>query len=238
MTPAPAGAFGTLVAGHHGRVTGRGPVVITQPRVSDLAYERLRDMILDLRLPPGAVVNEQELAAQLGLGRMPVREAVARLATDRFVVVHPRRSTQVADISLDDVRSIFDAREAIECGVAHIAARRASAEDLAALRGLVEDADRAREGTDHEAFLHDDHEVHVFLVRMVRNPLLQDAAGRLLLHNLRFWRSYWASRPARRTMMIPHTALLAALADRDPEGAERAMREHIAASRKLLKSSF
>jgi DNA-binding GntR family transcriptional regulator len=55
---------------------------VAQPRASDVAYARLREMILDLRLPPGSVVNEQELATKLELGRMPVREAIARLASD------------------------------------------------------------------------------------------------------------------------------------------------------------
>jgi DNA-binding GntR family transcriptional regulator len=211
---------------------------MARPRASDIAYEQLREMILDLRLPPGSVVNEQELAAKLELGRMPIREAIARLASDRFITVHPRRSTLVTAISLDDTLDIFDAREAIECGVAHIAARRALPSDLAALRLLVEAADRARADTDPEAYLRDDHEIHTFLVQMVRNPLLQDAAGRLLLHNLRFWRSYWASRPARHASMISHAELLAALEAHNPEQAEQAMREHIAASRQVLQSSF
>ena len=129
---------------------------------------------------------------------------------------------------------MFDAREAIECGVAHIAARRATAEDLATLAELIAAADRARHGTDHEAFLRDDHAVHVFLVHLVHNPLLQDAADRLLLHNLRFWRSYWSTRPARMTTMISHADLLAALQAGDPDAAEAAMREHIARSRQLL----
>jgi DNA-binding GntR family transcriptional regulator len=216
-----------------------GPAVaLARPRASDVAYQRLLEMILDLRLPPGTVVNEQDLAARLQLGRMPVREAIARLVSDRFLVVHPRRSTLVTGFGLDDVLDMFDAREAIECGVAHIAARRAQPGDLAHLRRLVQDADQAREGTDPEAFLRDDHEIHTFLVRMINNRLLQDAAGRLLMHNLRFWRSYWAARPARHATMLPHTVLLTALEEHDPERAEAAMREHIAASRRLLQASF
>lgn len=213
-------------------------LVLPARRASDTAYEELRDRILDLRLAPGAVVNEQSLAAELGLGRMPVREALARLAGDRFVTVQPRRGTVVTAPSLEDVADMFDAREAIECGVAHIAARRATAEDLPRLGELVEAADRAREGTDHETFLRDDHAVHVFLVHLVRNPLLQDAADRLLLHNLRFWRSYWATRPARVATMISHAELLTALQAGDPDGAEAAMREHIARSRELLRAEL
>jgi DNA-binding GntR family transcriptional regulator len=208
--------------------------VLPAQRASDTAYEELRERILDLRLPPGTVVFEQALAAELGLGRMPVREALARLAVDRFVTVQPRRGTTVTAPSLEDVADMFDAREAIECGVAHIAARRASEEDLATLAGLITAADRARHGADHEAFLRDDHAVHSFLVHLVHNPLLQDAADRLLLHNLRFWRSYWSTRPARMTTMISHADLLTALQAGDADAAEAAMREHIARSRQLL----
>jgi DNA-binding GntR family transcriptional regulator len=208
------------------------------PRASDTAYHQLRDRILDLRLPPGTVVNEQTVAAELGLGRMPVREALARLALDRFVIVQPRRATVVTAPSLEDVVDMFDAREAIECGVAHIAARRATKEDLAILRGLVEAADRARAGSRSEDFLRDDHAVHVHLAHMLRNPLLQDAADRLLLHNLRFWRSYWAARPAQQATMISHDDLLTALEAGDADAAEAAMREHIAQSRQLLQATL
>ena len=54
--------------------------VLPAQRASDTAYQELRERILDLRLAPGTVVFEQALADELGLGRMPVREALARLA--------------------------------------------------------------------------------------------------------------------------------------------------------------
>jgi DNA-binding GntR family transcriptional regulator len=210
----------------------------SQPRTSELAYDELLERIVTLRLPPGALVNEQAMANELGLGRMPVREAIARLATDRFITVLPRRGAVVSPIGLDEVLNMFEAREAIECGVAYIVAKRASAEDLGTLRELVKAADGAREGADHEAFLRDDHAVHAFLVHMVRNSLLQDAADRLLLHNLRFWRMYWESRPPQPSTMMSHSDLVSALEAHDPELAAKAMREHLDASLMLVKSSF
>jgi DNA-binding GntR family transcriptional regulator len=144
----------------------------------------------------------------------------------------------VSPVGLDDVLDMFEAREAIECGVAYIVAKRATNDDLETLRGLVKAADGARAGHDHEAFLHDDHAIHAFLVHMVRNSLLQDAADRLLLHNLRFWRTYWASRPAQTSTMMSHSDLVAALETHDPDRAAEAMRAHLAASLFLVQSSF
>ena len=106
-------------------------------RASDIAYSTLLSMILDLRLSPGTFVNEQSLADDIGLGRVPVREALGRLATDRFITVLPRRGTVVTPLALDDVLDMFEAREAIECGVAYIAATRATDGDLETLRDLI-----------------------------------------------------------------------------------------------------
>jgi GntR family transcriptional regulator, rspAB operon transcriptional repressor len=211
---------------------------VVAERDSDIAYARLQEMVLDLRLMPGAFVNEQSLASELGLGRMPVREALARLAKDRFITIVPRRGIIVTSLTLDDVLGMFEAREAIECGVAYIAAARVTDEDLRTLRGLVETVDRSRVTGDSEQFLKDDHAVHIFLVQMIRNPLLQDAADLLLLHALRFWRLYWKNLPPKTEAMLSHADLLAALEGHDPVKAEQAMRNHLQTSRQLVQLLF
>ncbi|MFM9921178.1 GntR family transcriptional regulator [Lacisediminihabitans sp. H27-G8] len=207
-------------------------------RASEIAYNELLGRIVDLRLPPGSVINEKAMGMSLGLGRMPVREAIARLATGRFLTVLPRRGAVVSPIGLADVLDMFEAREAIECGVVYIVAERATTEELATLRDLVARADSARTGTDHETYLRTDHAVHAYLVHMVHNGLLQDAADRLLLHNLRFWHLYWSNRPAQPSTMMSHTHLVEALEAHDPEGAARAMRCHLVASRALVQEAF
>jgi DNA-binding GntR family transcriptional regulator len=210
----------------------------TTVRASDRAYEQLREMLLDLRLVPGSVVNEQSLAGELGLGRMPVHEAVARLASDGFFTVLPRRGTIVTAFTLDDVLDLFEAREAIECGATHIAARGATDDDITALEKLIAVADRARAAASAEEYLQADYEIHLFLVRMTKNPLLEEATERLLMHNLRFWRFYFSTRAVQPGAMLPHADLLAGIQSRDADQAERAMREHIAASRGMLQSLF
>jgi DNA-binding GntR family transcriptional regulator len=207
-------------------------------RASEIAYNELLERIVDLRLPPGSVINEKAMGMSLGLGRMPVREAIARLATGRFLTVLPRRGAVVSPIGLADVLDMFEAREAIECGVVYIVAERATTEELATLRDLVARADSARTGTDHEIYLRTDHAVHAYLVHLVHNGLLQDAADRLLLHNLRFWHLYWSNRPAQPSTMMSHTHLVEALEAHDAEGAARAMRSHLVASRALVQEAF
>jgi DNA-binding GntR family transcriptional regulator len=203
-----------------------------------VAYERLRGMIIDLRLPPGMMVDELTLAAEIGLGRTPVHEAVARLVIDRLVTVLARRGLMIAPIGLEQVRELFEAREAIECGNAYFAVHHATDAEIVELRRLIEAAENAREEADVLRFLEDDQLIHRYLAHIVRNTYLQDAADRILWHNLRFWRFYFTTRRAKPGTLVSHQPLLAALEGRDAQGALSAMREHILVSRALLNTLF
>jgi len=207
-------------------------------RASDVAYEQLREMILDLRLAPGEVLNELSLAAQIGIGRMPVREALQRLASDRFVVALPRRGTVVSSMTMVDVAHLYEAREAVECGIARVVVRRITDEQIRELRSLVERTDEARGVFDAERFLLDDLRVHRFVIGMLDNALLHNAADSLLLHNLRFWRSFFQTRLPQGDTMMSHRDLLTAFENRDGSAAEEATRAHIEGARQLLVTLF
>ena len=207
-------------------------------RASDIAYDQLREMILDLRLAPGEVLNELSLAGMLRIGRMPVREAIVRLASDRFVVVLPRRGTVVASMNMMDIAHLYEAREAVECGIAHVVVRRITDEQILEFRSLVEEAEEARDVFDAERFLLDDLRIHRFVIGLLDNALLHDTADSLLLHNLRFWRSFFQARLPHGDTMLSHRELLEAFENRDGEAAERATRSHIERARQLLLSLF
>jgi DNA-binding GntR family transcriptional regulator len=207
-------------------------------RASDVAYEQLREMILDLSLPPGEILNEASLASMLDIGRMPVREAIGRLVSDRFITVLPRRGTVVATMTMMDIANLYDAREAVECGIVRVAVRRITDEQIAEFKQLVDVADVARGRFDAERFLLVDLSVHRFVAGLVENPLLRNTAETLLLHNLRFWRTFFRSKLPQDDTMLSHHELLRAFERRDGEAAEEATRTHIDGARQLLVSLF
>ena len=232
-----AGLASAVMDGHyqddrHDKRYGRGQ------RASDIAYRRLRERIVDLRLPPGALVDEHSLAAEVALGRTPVHEALARLAGDQLVVVMPRRGLMIAPISVEHLRAIFEAREAIECGNAYFAAQHASDAELAELRCLIETAESDLVNGDSMQFLEHDQRIHRYLAATVHNIFLEEAADKILTHSLRFWRYYFSLRPAQPGTLISHQPLMKALSERDGDGALHAMREHLLASRQLLNDLF
>lgn len=86
-------------------------------------FTLMRDAIIAMRLPPGEVIQEKEIAAQLGLSRTPVREALLALASQNLIIVRPNQGTIVSPI---DIKLVLDGqflRESLEPRIAKLAAR-------------------------------------------------------------------------------------------------------------------
>ena len=207
-------------------------------RASDAAYRLLRDKVVDLTYPPGTLVNELQLSRDVGLGRMPVREAVARLAREGFLSVVPRRGMVVASMNLTEVLSMLEARETLEIGVVREVCGKASDAELAELRQLFCDVDVAGASGDYLKFLEVDHRAHVRLAELVRNPYLFPLAETLMLHNLRFWRYCHHNRVVADGHVQPHTVLVHAVLRRDPEAAQAAIHELVTTAKSGLQELF
>ena len=165
--------------------TGAGTVGEGRPRLADVAYAGLRDLIVTLRLAPGAPLQEEPLAEALGVGRTPLREAVQRLVSESLVVVHPRRGTFVADVNLTDHALISDVRRRLEGLAAERAAQRATDADRARLRELVTRLEEHPGG--REAGMELDTAVHREVHRCAHNRFLEADLGRYHNLSLRIW---------------------------------------------------
>lgn len=99
----------------------------------DLAYRRIRDLVLSGELAPGARLGQVELAERFGISRTPVREALRRLAGEGLVDQISNRGFRVADLGLDAVLRRLEVRALLEPGIARLAAERRSERDIASL---------------------------------------------------------------------------------------------------------
>ena len=91
---------------------------------SEIVYETIKKEIIDATRKPGDIFNEKEFAANMGISRTPVREAVLRLSNEGLLVVMPRRGTFVSHISMADVRDMYQVRKILEPQIAYIAAQK------------------------------------------------------------------------------------------------------------------
>ncbi|MEV0847465.1 GntR family transcriptional regulator [Streptomyces sp. NPDC049954] len=136
----------------------------------------IRDGVLSGAYPPGARLRERELSQALGYSRIPVREALTRLAADGLVELSPRRGASVRRLSLRDVNELFDLRLSLEV----FAARRAAEADASGpaarrLRELMESAEDATRRGAVEEIPGANTALHAGIVAMTGNHLLETA---------------------------------------------------------------
>lgn len=109
------------------------------------AHSRLREMIFSGALQAGQPLRQEEIARRLGLSRLPVREALNRLATEGLVELKPRRGFFVVSLKRDEIEDIFDMRAMLEARAGQLATERTTTEDADAIDRLVDALDTAIE---------------------------------------------------------------------------------------------
>lgn len=205
---------------------------INKLSLSDIAYSKLKDMILNLEFQPGDPITEFQVLASLGMSRTPIRQALHRLDQEGFVNLIPRKGWFVVGISLADIQEVFVIREALEGIAARQAAEIISDDTLQSLNNYMQEAGE-NTGSDMEHFEPGD-KIHNVIFDIVKNQrmnrvisLYKDHLQRL--HNL-------AIRiPGRAQQSYQeHLAILEALNLHDGDLAERRMREHIQSSKKSV----
>jgi len=146
-------------------------MIVTQA-LSDQVYRHLLGEILSGGLASGALLREPELAATLGVSRTPIREALGRLAQDGLLEIKPNRSAVVRRLRADELRHIYQVREALEGLAAELAAGKLTPADFARLKGLAA-ATRDAQQPDYVAACHTfDVDLHRTIALRAENPVL------------------------------------------------------------------
>ena len=196
-----------------------------RPLYEDVA-ERLRARIFERAIEPGAWIDEQTLAAEYGISRTPLREALKVLATEGLVTMKPRRGAYVAEMSRDDVAQIYHLLALLEADAAGEVARRASAEQLARLQLLHERLEK--QARQRDAFFATNEQFHLALLEIAgnrwRTQIVTDLRKVMKLnrHHSLFKQGRLAD------SLAEHRALMAALVARKGTQATALMREHFA----------
>jgi DNA-binding GntR family transcriptional regulator len=203
--------------------------------IADEVFDKLRSRIITLEIKPGDRLVEDEICALLQAGRTPVREALLRLEGEGLV--HRQRGWVVHSSDPAHFREIFETRIALEGYATRLAAERATAEDLAELEGYVTDMDsgeriaRSEMNRLNQLF-------HRRIVELSGNEFFVAMHERTQFRhwNLRLPVTFMQDQLARTAAQ--HHEILAALKARDGDRAERAAREHIEATLRIVADSL
>lgn len=138
----------------------------------DEIQEEVRAMIADGTLQPGERVNEQALAAKLGVGRNSAREALRSLERSGLVRIVPNRGAEVRKVSLEAALDLYDVRAGIARTAGRLAAARLEADEEKRLLGLMDQMEGALKARDGSAYHKLNGEFHDLLMDIAKNPRL------------------------------------------------------------------
>jgi len=199
--------------------------------IRDSVFATLRNAILDGKLKPGERLVEREVAAQLGISRTPVREAIRKLEIEKLVTHIPRKGVVVAGFSQADVLEILSIRTALEGLICRFAATKIKARELERLESILHQIrdEHAKGNLKKVNQLHD--RFHEIIYRAAESPRAFE-----LLNTMREYINKFAqvgyTKPGRtEEALVEHGKILEALRCQDPQLAEEAAKEHVEKSR-------
>ena len=193
-----------------------------------LIYDALKSDILELRLQPGAGLDETRLSERFQMSRTPVREALVRLVAEGLATTLPNRNTIVAPIDFANLPVYFDALTLMYRVTTRLAALKRTEADLARLRegqALFSEAVRA---ADAAAMIATNRDFHVAIAEAGRNPYYTDLFTRLLDEGRRILRVYYSSFDDHLPdpYVAEHDEMIDAIAARDAAAAEAIAGRH------------
>lgn len=195
----------------------------------DYAIRMLKANIIAMELKPGSMVSENELAAQLGLSRTPVREALMDLAKFHIVDVLPQRGSRISLIDYALVEEARFARQVLEVAILDQVCERATPEDCAELRRNVRLQSLTLEPDMEDSLdlMELDDAFHQILFRIAKKENICRMLSGMTLHFDRV-RALALNVVRDRKIIEDHEAICAAVGARDAERAKELMRVHLA----------
>jgi DNA-binding GntR family transcriptional regulator len=193
--------------------------------LAERVADELRRAILTNRRRPGDRLIEDRLSEEMGVSRVPIREALRALAAEGLVDVQPRRGASVADVSPEVARDLVEVRATLEGLNARLAARHREPGIVAELRQVLEQGNRAARSRNVDDLVRLNGEFHDKLAEAGRNSILWD-----IMRTLRERTSLvFAANTARRAVQDweEHSGILAAVIDGDEELAGMLATRHV-----------
>jgi DNA-binding GntR family transcriptional regulator len=209
-------------------------IAIARSTLPQVAAERLRALIIEGVLAPGARLNERELSEQLGVSRTPLREAFRLLAAEGLLLQLPNRGVQVVALSRDDVRHAFEVMASLEGLAGELAAARVTDADLDDLKALQGELEKAHKRRDLPGYYRVNRAIHDRLNDIAGNPVLAQTYRTLnaRLHALRSRSNLNGAKWDR--AVTEHRSMLAALAARDGTALRDLLVQHLHAKLQVV----
>lgn len=201
---------------------------------ADMAYRQVREEIVEGALAPGTPLDQEALAARLGLSTTPVREALRRLESEGLVVSRPHRDTIVAPLTLQQLEDTYSVRLALDPLAVANATKRASDEELQAIAALCR---QAISDNDPVSQMYQNRNLHRAMYRACGNAVLIQMLDALWDSSDRFRLTTLHDDRTVHRAHVEHSAIVEAMVQRRGKDAAQLMRQHVADSLERIREA-
>ncbi|MDT8345515.1 MAG: GntR family transcriptional regulator [Thermohalobaculum sp.] len=209
-----------------------------QRLLPDALSDRLREMIIEGDLSPGAKINERELCEAFGVSRTPLREAVQALAKEGLIQITPRRGARVAPMTVADLDEVFPIMGALESLAGELACARLTPNVVAEIRVLHLAMVAAFERGDRHSYFRLNEEIHDRIFKAAGNQTLIQIR-RSLAARVRRARFRANLSPQRwQKAVAEHEEIVAALEAADGPRLGRLLRDHLAGKLETVRAAI
>ncbi len=196
------------------------------PTTQEFVLGELRRAIVAGELSPRQPIRQDAIATQLGVSRVPLREALKTLEAEGQVIYQPHRGYSVAELRLSDLLEVYRLREILESEGARVAARQFTEHDLARITDACTDVDAAAEDDDLVGMIAANRRFHFALLEPARMPRLVRIVRTLWDATDAYRAVYYNSDVNRGRVRREHQAIVQAAADADAERLVTLLGEH------------
>lgn len=218
------------------KIAGMTAEVIPIPRAAlhEQVAQRLRQMLVEGRIAPGAKLNERELAELLNVSRTPLREAIKMLAAEGLVELLPNRGAIALSLTEADVLNTFEVMAGLEAQSGELAAQRITPEELAEIQAMHYEMMAAYTRRDLSTYYSLNARIHDAISAAAKNPVLATVYQQVnaRLQALRFRSNQDGEKWTR--AMKEHEKMIEALAARDPAAMREVLLTHLANKRDVV----
>ena len=214
---------------------------ITRQTLADQVFDRVVEAIVVGDIEAGSAISENDIALRFGVSRGPAREAIFRLEAKGLATRAAHFGARVVDLSLEDLRSLYEIREALEGTACRLAAMRISDAEIAGLEQNLKQHAVQPEIASGQSYYQPggDRDFHIGIAAASQNQRLLRLLSGDLYDVMRLYRFRSSLTPGRSLEALrEHKAILEALRIRSPAEAEEAMRQHIRASWENTQKTF
>jgi DNA-binding GntR family transcriptional regulator len=199
-------------------------MALTHLTIQEAVADAVRLRIVSGGLAAGTRIDQDALAAEFSVSRMPVREALRQLGAEGFVTIVPHRGAIVTALSPAEIEELYEIRAALEGVAARHAVEVLTADDLDRLGKILMAIESAKQ---IDRWVELNARFHNTINAASRRPRLLELVQRFREQSQPYIRLYVERLHKNAQARQEHRAILSALGDRDPDRAEAAVREHL-----------